>query len=126
MRLVARLATAACMAVVVAAAAAAQDPGGVYKKGDDGLTMPAVIKEVKPSYTDAAKRARVQGSVTVEAVVLKDGTVGEVTVTRSLDQIYGLDGQAVSAAKQWQFKPGSKDGKPVPVRVEIEFSFTLR
>ncbi len=126
MRLPGRLLAAAFVAGAMATAAAAQDTGNVYKKGDEGLTMPAVVKEVKPSYTDAAKRERIQGSVTLEVVVLKDGTVGEVVVTRSLDQTYGLDEQAVSAARQWQFKPGKKDGQPVPVRVELEFTFTLK
>ena len=126
MRLTGRLLTAVFMAGAMATAAAAQDTGNVYKKGDEGLTMPAVVKEVKPSYTDAAKRERIQGSVTLEVVVLKDGTVGEVVVTRSLDQTYGLDEQAVNAARQWQFKPGKKDGQPVPVRVELEFTFTLK
>jgi protein TonB len=126
MRLTGRLLTAVFMAGAMATAAAAQDTGNVYKKGDEGLTMPAVVKEVKPSYTDAAKRERIQGSVTLEVVVLKDGTVGEVVVTRSLDQTYGLDEQAVNAARQWRFKPGKKDGQPVPVRVELEFTFTLK
>ena len=58
-------------------------------------------------------------------VVLSDGTVGEVTVLRSLDTTFGLDGQAVLAAKQWVFNPGMKDGLPVAVRVTIEMTFTL-
>ena len=126
MRFMGRFLTAAGVVLAVGAAAAAQDAGGVYKKGDDGLTMPAVIRWVKPSYTDAAKRERIQGSVMVEAVVLKDGKVGDVTVTRSLDQVYGLDEQAVKTARRWLFKPGTRNGNPVPVRVEIEFTFTLK
>jgi TonB family protein len=59
-------------------------------------------------------------------VVLADGNVGDVTVARSLDTTYGLDQQAVNAAKQWTFKPGTKDGKPVAVRVNIELKFTLK
>ena len=58
-------------------------------------------------------------------VVLSDGTVGDVTVLRSLDTVYGLDAQAVSAAKQWVFMPGMKDGQAVAVRVTIEMTFTL-
>jgi len=54
------------------------------------------------------------------------GTVGEVTVTKSLDDTYGLDQAAVAALKRWVFKPGQKDGKPVPVRVAVEMSFTLK
>ena len=124
MRIRSLLATSALVAVVLAAAVAAQDKAP-YRQGD-GITMPRVIKEVKPEYPLAAKRARIQGTVGMDVVVLADGTVGQVTVTRSLDQTYGLDEAAVAAARQWQFEPGKKDGKAVPVQVEIEMSFTLK
>ena len=62
----------------------------------------------------------------LEAVVLPGGTVGEVRVIRSLDKKYGLDDEAVKAAKQWQFEPGRKDGKPVAVLVTIELTFTMK
>ena len=52
--------------------------------------------------------------------------VGDIQVTRSLDDKYGLDRQAGRAATKWLFKPGTKDGKPVPVEVELEMTFTLR
>jgi periplasmic protein TonB len=92
----------------------------------DKETPPQVVREVKADYTEEAKKAGIQGSVLLDAVVLTDGTVGEVRVTRSLDTKYGLDAQAVKALKQWQFKPGTKDGKPVPVRVDVEMTFTLK
>ena len=69
---------------------------------------------------------RIEGSVRLSAVVLADGKVGEVKVTRSLDSVHGLDESAVKAMKQWEFKPGTKDGKPVAVRVSIDMTFTLK
>ena len=87
---------------------------------------PVLVKEVHPQYTSEARKARIQGSVTMDVVVVEDGTVGDVKVTRSLDEEYGLDEQAVKAVKQWTFRPGTKDGKPVPVRVSIEMTFTLK
>ena len=62
----------------------------------------------------------------MRVVVLASGEVGDTTVTQSLDDTYGLDDQAVIAAKQWKFRPGMKDGKPVAVEVTIEMMFTLR
>jgi protein TonB len=47
-------------------------------------------------------------------------------VSRSLDSTFGLDQEAIKAAKQWLFKPGTKDGKPVAVRVMIELTFMLK
>ena len=51
----------------------------------------------------------------LEAVVLETGDVGDMQITRSLDAEYGLDREAIAAAKQWKFRPGTKDGKPVAV-----------
>ncbi len=99
--------------------------GDVYRPGS-GIELPRVIREVKPQYTADAMRAKVQGIVLVEAVVQQDGTVGSVHVVRSLDQTFGLDQEAVKAAKQWRFVPGTRFGQPVPVLVTIELAFTLR
>lgn len=96
----------------------------VYQAGD-GVTVPTVVQQVKPSYTPQAIAARIQGSVLLSVVVLPNGGVGDVTVVQSLDTQYGLDTQAVGAAKQWQFNPGTKDGVPVAVRVTIEMTFIL-
>jgi TonB family protein len=97
----------------------------VFRPGD-GVTLPIPIREVKPGYTAAAMEARIEGKVGLDIVVLDDGKVGEVKVSQSLDMEYGLDTQAVEATKQWLFKPGTKDGKPVAVRVTLEMTFTLK
>ena len=99
--------------------------GGAYRPGS-GVTLPSVIREVKPAYTADAMRAKVQGSVWLECIVMPDGSVGEVKVTRSLDPIFGLDQEAIKAAKLWRFRPGMRQGEPVPVIITIEMTFTLR
>jgi len=53
------------------------------------------------------------------------GTVGDVKVVRSLDANYGLDQEAIKAAKQWVFAPGTRSGEPVPVMVSIELTFVI-
>jgi TonB family protein len=93
---------------------------------DDGVTLPVPVKTVQPEYTPAAMRERIQGTVLLEAVVETDGTVGAVTITRSLDKEHGLDEAARNAARQWQFKPGMRNGKPSRVVVSLEMTFTLR
>ncbi len=99
--------------------------GGVYRPGN-GVTLPRVLREVKPQYTSDAMRAKVQGTVLLECIVQKDGSVGDVQVIRSLDSTFGLDQQAVIAAKAWRFAPGTRLGEPVPVQITIELTFTLR
>lgn len=99
--------------------------GGAYRPGA-GIQLPRLLREVKPQYTADAMRAKIQGTVVLDCVVLPDGSVGEVQVVRSLDPTFGLDQEAVKAAKQWRFAAGMRQGKPVPVLVTIELTFTLR
>jgi TonB family protein len=91
-----------------------------------GIDWPQPVFQVKPQYTAEAMRAKLQGMVTLEVVVRPDGTVGDAKVVRSLDPIFGLDQAAIVAVKAWKFKPGMRDGKPIPVLVTVEMSFTLR
>jgi TonB family protein len=104
---------------------ARQDKPTVYRPGG-GVKHPRLVTEVKPQYTPEAMEARIQGTVRLEAVVLDTGEVGDVEVTESLDTVYGLDDEAVRAIRQWRFEPGTKDGKPVAVRIEVEMSFKLK
>ena len=85
-----------------------------------------LLREVKPQYTSDAMRAKIQGTVLVECVVNKDGTVGDVQVVRSLDSVFGLDQEAIKAARQWRFRPGTRLGEPVPVLITIQLDFSLR
>jgi protein TonB len=85
-----------------------------------------VLREVRPQYTSDAMRAKVQGTVLLECVVRPDGSVGDIQILRSLDGVFGLDQEAIKAAKQWRFAPGTRLGEPVPVLVTIELTFTLR
>src|SRR5438067_1787895 len=99
--------------------------GGVYRPGN-GVESPRLVRSVRPNYTAEAMRAKVQGVVRLEGVVLPDGSVGDVKVTRSLDPVFGLDQEAVKAAKQFRFVPGTRFGEPVAVLVSFEIEFTLR
>jgi TonB family protein len=99
--------------------------GGVYRPGS-GIINPRLVREVKPQYTADAMRAKIQGTVLLECVILPDGSVGRVDVVKSLDPTFGLDAEAIKAAKQWRFVPGTRFGEPVAVLVTIELTFTLR
>jgi TonB family protein len=125
------VALAACIAVAIAAIdrvpmfATLRAQSVVYDPGP-GITLPVVVKEVKPQYTRAAMQAKIQGSVWLACVVSETGLISDVKVSKSLDIEHGLDQAAIDAARQWEFKPAQKDGKAVPVRVTIELTFTLK
>jgi TonB family protein len=102
-------------------------PPGVYApRPGDGVTTPLVTYERKPPYTPDAMRARIQGVVLLGCVVGVDGSVRDVKVLASLDPWLGLDEEAIKAAGQWKFKPGTLSGEAVPVWITIEMRFTLR
>ncbi len=98
--------------------------GGAYRPGS-GVTDPTLVRQEAPKYTSDAMRAKIQGVVELEAVVLPNGTVGDVRITRSLDARYGLDQEAIRAAKAWLFKPGTLKGEPVSVLVTLILEFRL-
>jgi bla regulator protein blaR1 len=114
---------AAALAPRAAAAAPRQTP---FTGQDAGVTLPRVLGEVKPQYTAAAMQAKVEGDVELEIVVRADGKVDNVTITKSLDTVYGLDDAALSAARLWTFSPGTKDGQPAAVLVHLNMRFTLK
>jgi periplasmic protein TonB len=99
--------------------------GGVSRPGD-GTTWPIPLSQPRPNYTPDAMRARLQGSVLLECIVGRDGLVDEVRVIRALDTAFGLDDEAIKAAKRWRFRPATRMGVPVPVAITIELTFTIR
>jgi periplasmic protein TonB len=99
--------------------------GGAYRPGN-GVLTPKLLQEVKPQYTAQAMRAKIQGEVLLECVIQTDGSVGNIRVLRSLDSAFGLDQEAIKAARQWKFAPGTRQGQPVPVLVTIQIAFALR
>jgi TonB family protein len=97
--------------------------GGPYRPGS-GVTPPRILREVKASYTDEARRRDVEGEVLLEIVVLRDGSVGSVKIISGLPN--GLNDRAVAAVRQWRFSPATRLGQPVDVIVEVAVEFKLR
>jgi len=84
--------------------------------------LPEAITRVPPNYPDEARRAGVQGIVMVQALVRRDGTVGDVKVTKSIPL---LDQAAMESVRQWTFKPARAKGEPIAVWVAVPIKFTL-
>jgi TonB family protein len=82
-----------------------------------------VIYRIEPEYSEEARKARYQGTVVLEALVRKDGSVDVLHLVRSLG--FGLDQSAIDALKRWRFRPAMKDGKPVAVSLNVEVRFSL-
>jgi TonB family protein len=97
--------------------------GGPYRPGS-GVTPPELLKEVRPEFTEEARRQGISGDVVLEIVVRADGTVGDVKVLEGLGG--GLNRNAIEAVKQWRFSPARRQGVPVDVMVEVAVAFKLR
>ena len=98
-------------------------PGsGVYRVGGS-VTAPRLLSKVEPEYSEVARAAKYQGTVTLQVEVGPDGLAHNVQVVRSLGM--GLDQKAIDAVSRWQFQPGTKDGQPVTVLANIEVNFRL-
>ena len=112
----------ACVAIagLVSTAAGAAN----QKPAEDVTVAPVVIKEVKPDFPKAAMKEGKQGAVWISVRVEPDGTVGAAKIIKPLSP--KLDAEAIKAAKQWRFKPGTKNGKAVAVDTQLEMTFTLR
>jgi len=96
--------------------------GGAYKIGG-GVSAPVPIVKPEPEYSEEARKAKWQGAVQLQLVVDENGNPQDIKVVRSLG--LGLDQKAIEAVQKWRFKPGLKDGKPVPVSAYIEVNFRL-
>jgi TonB family protein len=89
----------------------------------NGVSAPQLTWKREPEYTDQARRARISGSVLLDAIISAEGIPTAVSVRRGLSE--DLDQRAVEAVKSWRFRPASKGGKPVAVRTTIETHFRL-
>jgi TonB family protein len=99
-----------------------ESAGRAYRIGG-GVSPPVPIYQPEPRYDEEARKAKIQGTVLLSLVVDEAGKPVNVRVTRSLHP--GLDREAIECVSKWQFKPGMKDGKPVPVMASIEVNFRL-
>ena len=86
-----------------------------------GVAQGLLVHQVTPRYPPQARQARVQGTVVLQALIGKDGSV------RNLHAVSGpalLTQAAVDAVKQWRYKPYYLDGQPVEAETQINVKFT--
>ncbi len=87
-----------------------------------GVSQGLLINKVSPTYPPLARQARIQGSVVLQAVIGKDGTIQNL---RAISGHPMLTPAAIDAVKQWRYKPYYLNGEPVEVDTQITVNFTL-
>lgn len=95
----------------------------VYLTPGYGVTIGRRISGGEPQYTDAGRRAKINGTVLLAVAVNATGSVDAVKVVRRLEP--SLDQSAITTVKTWKFSPATKDGAPVAVQFEVEATFNL-
>ncbi|HEX5235011.1 MAG TPA: energy transducer TonB [Silvibacterium sp.] len=109
------------------------DASGVYHAGK-GVTPPQITYSVDPEFADKARRKKLGGTCIIAMVVDGTGTPQDVHIVTSIassvapklrSAAKGMDENAVKAAKQYRFKPGTYQGKPVPVEIQIEINYRI-
>jgi TonB family protein len=94
----------------------------VYTAGGD-VKPPKVLHYVEPDFSASSQEAYVEGVVRLSAIVNLDGQPSDLKVIAGLNA--EEDKTALAALQQWRFKPGTKNDKPVRVRITVEINFHL-
>lgn len=106
-----------------APAMAANEPTAANAAVSDPNNLPLKILAKKPArYTDNARKNNVQGTIRLAVVFSADATIKHILVLKGLG--YGLDEEALNAARYISFQPATENGKPISVVRTIEYSFS--
>ena len=87
------------------------------------ISPPKVLHRVEPRYTREARANGIQGTVLIEVTVDETGTPDKVSILSPIG--FGLDSRAMDAVRQWSFRPGMKEGKPVRSVTTVEVRFRI-
>jgi periplasmic protein TonB len=96
--------------------------GGAFRVGG-GVSAPRALETPDPEYSEEARKAKYQGTCVLWLIVDPDGKPRDIKVARALGM--GLDQKAIEAVRNWRFSPAMKDGRPVPVQINVEVNFRL-
>ena len=87
------------------------------------VKAPVLTNRVEPNYPEAARKARMEGVVILEAIITASGAVEEVKVLKSVNPL--LDASAVRAVQQWRYRPATLNGRAVRVYLTVTVTFNL-
>ena len=90
----------------------------------DCISVPQVVSSPPPTYSEEARKAKLEGTVVLVLIVDEKGNPTKVSVVNGLGM--GLNEKAIEAVKGWKFTPAfGRDGKPVAARIAVEVDFHL-
>lgn len=97
-------------------------PGEPPRPGGD-IRAPVLVSRIEPVYPEAARKARLEGSVVLEAIIAASGAIEEVRVVESAGPL--LDSAAAEALRRWHYRPATLNGRAVRVLLTVTVAFRL-
>jgi len=95
---------------------------GIFRPGGE-VRSPVLVRRVEPDYPEAARRARIEGVVILDAIITASGDVEDVRVVRSAGAL--LDSAAGEAVRRWAYRPATLNGRPVRVFLTVTVDFRV-
>ena len=100
-----------------------EGPPGAAAPAGRRVEPPVAVRTVPPVHPPELQKDLVNGDAVIEGLVDVDGHVLETDVVSATRPGFGQ--AAAEALRQWEFKPGTVDGQPAPLRVRVPFEFRL-
>lgn len=96
----------------------------IYSSVPPGGTAPELISQTQPEYPAAARRAGIEGTVILRAVIQRDGSVTNTDIVKDLP--LGLGEAARRSVRNWRFRPATLDGTPIATYYTITVNYRLQ
>lgn len=97
--------------------------GGEILRVGGEVKAPLLLQKIDPTYPEAARKARMEGVVILEAIITASGSVEDVRVLKSVNPL--LDASGVRAVQQWRYRPATLNGRAVRVYLTVTITFNL-
>ncbi len=93
------------------------------ERAEDVIVKPVPVNKVAPEYPPEARKEGIQGRVVIDVLVDRDGEAVKVKAAESPHDL--LTKAAIMALEQWQFKPGTINGEPAIMKIQVKLDFKL-
>lgn len=99
------------------------EPGGEPPRPGGDIRPPELVRRIEPGYPEAARKARQEGIVVLEAIIAASGSIEDIRVVKSAGVL--LDSAAEEAVRRWRYRPATLNGRAVRVLLTVTVAFRL-
>jgi periplasmic protein TonB len=99
------------------------EPSAEPPRPGGDIRAPDLVRRIEPVYPEAARRARLEGLVVLDAIIAVNGEIEDVRVVKSAGPLF--DSAAADAVRLWKYRPATLNGRAVRVLLTVSVSFRL-